>query len=230
MNNYHDEIISIQFISYASIPFKSDIYANRLMIDWGDGNTSTYENKKCYSIEYTYQSEGLQHIKISGDKVSYIDISRLSLTELTIAHCPELEFLDCSANELYRLQLLDCLAMEELHCNSNNLKDLIILGENKIGQINASYNELENLQLHDCGELQLLHCTNNRLKHLELPANKTLRKINISCNLMDTNDINDVFRQLPERVPADTAMIIYLDNPGTESCDKKLHTSKKWHG
>lgn len=230
MNNYYDESITIQFISYAAIPFKSEIHAERLTIDWGDGHISTYEHQKHYSIEYIYPSEGLQRITISGEKITYLDVSRLSLSELSLERCNKLESLDCSSNELYKLQVSECKAMEELLCNSNNLKELIISGANRLSQINASYNELEHIELHSCNDLQLLHCTNNKLKRLELEGNNALREINISNNLLDSDRLNYIFRQLPERKTTDNAMIFYLDNPGSESCDKSLYYLKKWHG
>ena len=37
-----EEEIQIRFISYAHIPFKAEIEAENLQIDWGDGQYSQY--------------------------------------------------------------------------------------------------------------------------------------------------------------------------------------------
>ena len=101
--NISAEEFHIHFISYANIPFKAGIYASDLSIDWGDGTSSILKEKQYFNIVHHYQQEGLFHIKISGHRISNLNVSRLNLVDLQLEHCPSLEYLNCSINELKEL-------------------------------------------------------------------------------------------------------------------------------
>ena len=94
--NISAEEFHIHFISYANIPFKAGIYASDLSIDWGDGTSSILKEKQYFNIVHHYQQEGLFHIKISGHRISNLNVSRLNLVDLQLEHCPSLEYLNCS--------------------------------------------------------------------------------------------------------------------------------------
>ena len=161
--NISAEEFHIHFISYANIPFKAGIYASDLSIDWGDGTSSILKEKQYFNIVHHYQQEGLFHIKISGHRISNLNVSRLNLVDLQLEHCPSLEYLNCSINELKELDLSSCPALEELHCNSNNLQTLDLSSNPKLMQLNVSYNLLETLDLSLCPKLQSLYCSFNHL-------------------------------------------------------------------
>ena len=103
--NISAEEFHIHFISYANIPFKAGIYASDLSIDWGDGTSSILKEKQYFNIVHHYQQEGLFHIKISGHRISNLNVSRLNLVDLQLEHCPSLEYLNCSINELKELSI-----------------------------------------------------------------------------------------------------------------------------
>lgn len=228
MKHCQEEVIVIQFVSYAAIPFKAEIYATQMTIDWGDGTFSHYE-EEYHQVIHHYLSEGLQTIRMTGEKISYVDISRLSLTKLVLVHCPALEYLDCSANELCSLDLRNCAVLEELRCNSNNLRELDLSVNSAINLANVSYNMLERLQLIGCRKLKTLYCGNNKLRVLDLSGCPSICELNIGYNNLDSEKINSLFEQLPSQKVAENASINYLENPGMEGCDKKIIQVKNWH-
>lgn len=62
-----EEEIQIRFISYAHIPFKAEIEAENLQIDWGDGQYSQYRGKH-FHPSHTYAHEGTFLIRMTGKK------------------------------------------------------------------------------------------------------------------------------------------------------------------
>mgnify|MGYP000010598447 FL=1 len=224
--NISAEEFHIHFISYANIPFKAGIYASDLSIDWGDGTSSILKEKQYFNIVHHYQQEGLFHIKISGHRISNLNVSRLNLVELQLEHSPSLEYLNCSINELKELDLSSCPALEELHCNSNNLQTLDLSSNPKLMQLNVSYNLLETLDLSLCPKLQSLYCSFNHLTSVCLNHCRDILYIDLCNNLLNKEKLDLLFSQLPHRTKR--AMIYYLENPGSEFSDYHLLKLKNW--
>lgn len=218
MNIYPEEI-EILFMSYTQISFKTEIAANELEINWGDGQISTYRNQSYYTITHTYSNEGLRKIHISGSKITELNLSGLSLVSL-ILHCPYLEYLNCCCNELNKLDLSNCPLLEELYCSSNNIVSLNLSGLPHLQQVNTAYNLLEKLDISDCQALNYLYCSNNHLTYLKLGSNHTLLYLDLSNNLLEKETLNEIFRQFKRILK--NQIIYYLQNPGSDFCDTKI--------
>lgn len=226
--NAPKETISLQFVSYAAILFKAEIYAKQLTIVWGDGEISNYCNEEYYPITHLYRFEGVQKIKISGENITYLSISHQMLKELTLENSPALEYLNCSGNELFSLNLNGCASLEELYCNSNNLENLHLPDIHNIYLLNASYNNLKMLELRNCHALQTLYCSNNKLKEVDFSSCNSINEINISHNSLGAESMDSLFRQLPAKQNKNLALICYIENPGLEDCDRTIVVEKKW--
>lgn len=229
MNHLQTENITLQVISYSNVPFKAKIYADQLIIDWGNTIETCHPKNNCFNIEYIFPQEGLHDIVISGVNITYVELSGINSTNLSFDHCPHLEYLNCSGNELTTLDTKACPALEELFCNSNNLTELIISENKQLIQLNASYNNLSRLQIINCPNLHTLYCAHNQLTSLNLTECPALNDINISHNLFTPDGINHLFNQLPIRSTQDYAMIHYPENPDFETCDITILETKNWH-
>ncbi len=222
------DIITLQFTSFTVIPFKAEIYAENLTIEWGDGYTTKYQDGDYFNIQYHYRSEGLHQIKITGENIYFLDVSSLGLTALALVSCPNLEYLDCSGNEICELNLNTCYLLEELYCNSNNLKELILPPMNRIAHLNISYNGLERLHLKNSYALHALHCMNNKLTQIDFSTCIAISRININHNLIPAEEMKRIFQQLPTKEKCDCAIIGYIQNPEAELCDNKILYTKNW--
>lgn len=229
MEIYSAEIITIHFVSYAAIPFKMEILADELLIDWGNGEQTAYSGEEYYQITRSFPSEGLYHIRISGKNISCLDVSRLCLSEMKLEHCPSLESLNCSVNELTELNLEHCPVLEELYCNSNNLRTIDFSKNPEISMIQASYNQLTNLEIRDCAKLMVLYCSNNYFHVLDISGCLSLVNINISNNHFDKNELVDFLEQLPCKNKPEAATIYFYANPAGETDYGYIIESKNWH-
>lgn len=185
--DFTPEEVIIYFMSYAGIPFKGEATARQLTIEWGDGECETPTPQSYCPIFHTYATEGLQQIRLRGKGITSLDISRLSLTEVHLKHCPYLEYLNCSVNELHALDLQHCPALEELICNSNNLRELDLTPTPLLCHVDVSYNALEKLDLSSCSMLQRLFCSNNRLQYLDLTPCTCICELETENNMLVQN-------------------------------------------
>lgn len=196
MKTYPEEI-HILFVSYAQIPLKIEIYADSTEIDWGDGNRSGSQN---FSVMHEFKTEGTYHIRISGKKITGLNISRSNLISLQL-RCPALEYLDCSVNELNELDLSHCPALEELYCNSNNLTQIDLSGLQHLQQANLSYNLLKTLDITLCRKLNALHCYANHLSTFKFKPIPFLNFLDLGNNLLNQDQVNDILNQLSSFLP-----------------------------
>lgn len=225
MNNYPEEI-TLSFTSYAGIPFKAEIYSAELNINWGDGTISTNRDTPYCVLYHKYAQEGLYTIQISGHLITGLNVSHLSLTEISLFHCHFLEFLNCAGNELKELKLEECPSLTHLYCNSNNLRSLDCNSIPQLAQLNVAYNMLRTLNLAPCSALQSLYCPYNSLEAIQLSAHPSLYSLQTDSNLLERERLNQIFQALPYR--EENAFISYLDNPGSIFADTQILKLKKW--
>lgn len=227
MDHYSEEII-IHFTSYAPTPFKAEIYADSLTIDWGQGPVSFQSESNYFNLTHHYQTNGKQEIRITGDNITYLDISRLNLTEIKLNNCLYLEYLNCSVNELFKVDLKQCPALEELLCNSNNIHSLDLSMNPGLTTLNISCNTLEQLNLSSCQALKTIYCIDNQLRTLDISSCNNLCYLDISNNLFDTVQLDNLFGQLPASRKEDHSTICYMENRGSECCNKEILKEKGW--
>ena len=229
METHLNEVLTLQFMSYAAIPFRAEIYADELLIDWDDDRQGFFTGQTYYQISHHFASEGMRQIRIVGKNISHLNVSRQNLLGIELEDCPALDYLDCSVNELPALNLEHCPSLEELHCNSNNIRMLDFSANPRLFLLEASYNNLETLYLRACNELRALHCSNNCLSDLEMEGCDHLSHLDISANCLETSELVGIFQQLSVKDKKSKAIIHYHANPGdTVGCDDILK-SKNWH-
>ena len=208
------EEINLLFISNNHLPFRAEISAKELEINWGNGNPSIYKDIPLTTISHEFENEGIQHIIIRGKKINSLDLSHLGLRFLSIANCENLEYLDCSVNELNILDLSQCQRLEELYCNSNNLQILDLSSLTALQQANLSYNVLKNLDIRNCKALRNLYCSNNRLTQINAGKNNALSDLDVSNNLLEEEALKQLLSILTKSNP--DIILCRTQNPGNK--------------
>lgn len=224
------ESVVIEFISYPTLPFTTEIYAEHLTIDWGDGNNLSYDPSSIYfKLTYTYPTEKIRKICLKAKHIYSLKINNLGITGLSLKNCTSLEYLHCGGNELTELDISNCPHLEELHCNSNNLTEFQIPVSNRLSYLNLSYNSFNILKLEHTCFLQNLYCANCHLHRLDIQYGKSLNHLNISNNCLNTAALDHFFHVLPEKDPWDYATLYLAGNPGNSASFEKRRQSKGWY-
>lgn len=116
---------------------------NTCSIDWGDGNII----HKQISGQYDLSSQGSAYIsgkqvKISGEGILKLDVSRMGLSVLDVSKCPDLAILSCEHNQLKSIDVSNCTYLEELYANFNQLSLLDISKNSRVSFLTCAGNNL----------------------------------------------------------------------------------------
>lgn len=225
-----NEFVILEFVSYATLPFTTEIYAENLTIDWGDGNSISYDPSATYfKITYSYAMEETRRICFKGTRIYSLKLNNLGLTYLSLKNCSSLEYLHCGGNELTELDISDCPYLEELHCNSNNLTEFQVPDSNRLVYLNLSYNPFSILELQHGHFLQNLYCTHCRLYQLDISPCTALNHLDISHNFLGTEVLNRLLSALPEKIPGEYATFYPAGNPGNNAAFQKRMHRRGWY-
>jgi len=180
-------------------------------IDWGNGTTINSSDLWSLPIYFDKNySDKINHsIKINGSGLNTIDglfCFNNELTNLDVSHNPKLKTLDVLRNKLKNIDVSKNLELTELNCTLNQLKSL-----------DVSKNTL----------LEILSCENNQLKSLDVRNNTKLMSLFLRSNQLSSNQLNLLFETLHKNKIWEKTIFIG-GNPGAESCDKSIATSKGW--
>lgn len=152
--------------------------ANKITVDWGDGEVVTYQADAKNSV-----------FKIEGTvKGSVISVS--SNANWNMLGCA-----NCGITDIDLSQAKD---LRSLYCRNNEIKALDLRGMTRLVDLDCSYNKIERLRFtsnvaaqNDLSSIENLNLSHNSLKgsyNLTLP---TLQNLNISSNKYTNIRIND---------------------------------------
>ncbi len=191
MNDFQEEI-NIFFENKDDVFFEAEVVAGKTVINWGDGDDLYIEGKELSAVSHFFTSKGNQKISIKGKGITYLNISRLNLSALSLINCPQLRYLDCSVNELYDLDLSACPLLEELYCNSNHIGVLNFTKIPRLIHINAAYNQLEEVDIAACTALHTLHCSYNSLKQFRYGNHPDLSILDLRHNKLEGDQLTQL--------------------------------------
>ena len=219
-------------------------------ITWNDfSNESFWYCETETKTEHNYSQATTYSVRISGENITAFCCRRLNIDSLTI-NTPTLKELDCSDNKLTTLDISKIPALERLNCFRNPLKNLdvskntalkaLCSAENQLTtlnvsantaleELNCSHNSLTTLNLSKNIKLRNLNYGSNNIKSIDISNNKNLYRISCRFNRLSVEELNALFRSLPE--PADGEKLYMIDimyNEGTDTCDWSIAEERGW--
>ena len=111
----------------------------------------------------------------------------------------------CYTKHITSLDVSGCPALTSLRCYGNNLTSLDVSKNTALTSL-------------DCG--------NNSLTSLDISKNTALTYLRCGNNNLSASALNKIFNDLP---PITYGEISYWNNPGTDTCDKRILDYKGWY-
>lgn len=224
-----------------------------LKVDWGDGSPLEIINSN-HAVYHQYPAMGEYTVRIYGDifwfcamgigairgtqfpKVSDLlftnakFLNRLqcfagTLTELDLKTMTSLSQLFVGSNSISSLNLRHCNKLMLLYCESNLLTELYVSENPNLEKLQCSDNLLSSLDLSNNSILERLNCRGNHLKRINLSSNYNIVELNCANNILEAAELNSIFTDLPI---VEQGKICIVGNPGTETCDMIIATTKGW--
>ena len=194
--------------------------------DWYDGNTPS---------SFTVTSQDTT-IKVYGD-ITGFDCSGNgdNITNIYVVKNTLLKTLNCSKNSLSTLNLVLNTQLADLNCSSNQIASLDISNNRALIDLDCSSNGLTTLSLAENTSLRTLNCSNNSLQSLDVSNNKRLKNIYCYGNNFTSIALDEIYCDLPDREPVDSARIFTLNELSSasevavvEATNSANTTNKNW--
>ncbi|RWX02544.1 T9SS type A sorting domain-containing protein [Flavobacterium cerinum] len=162
-----------------------------------DIHTITSNPNKISSLEGLQYFTNLKTLKCSGNEISTLDVSMLSLlmtincsrnqiTNINVSGLNQLKELSCSANNISTLNTSGLTALETLFCQGNSLNSVNFENIPALKNLNISENQLTTLNITALTNLEVLSCSNNEISQLVIANLSSLREIVVAGNSLNT--------------------------------------------
>lgn len=170
----------------------------KLNIDWGDGNlveTETISNDpegKRVSTTITGTPIGEGKIKIYGSGITYFEayskISGAKITAMDVSRCTELEYLHANTNSLTGIDLSKNTKLKTINLATNMIQSINLEANTELYDLNLEGNKLESINLQANQKLTLLRLSKNTFGTLDLSSNLQLKTVYLlNCGLTQVN-------------------------------------------
>lgn len=170
----------------------------KLNIDWGDGNlveTEIISNDpegKRVSTTITGTPIGEGKIKIYGSGITYFEayskISGAKITAMDVSRCTELEYLHANTNSLTGIDLSKNTKLKTINLATNMIQSINLEANTELYDLNLEGNKLESINLQANQKLTLLRLSKNIFGTLDLSSNLQLKTVYLlNCGLTQVN-------------------------------------------
>jgi len=199
-------------------------------INWGDG-VITNRNWNWYDYEefhHIYIGTSYHDITIIGENIPFLNCSGNQLTSLNVSNNTALTELHCDDNLLTSLDVRNNIALTYLYCWGNQLTNLDVSNNIALTSLSCGQNQLLSLDVRNNIALTYLYCGANLLTSLDVSNNTALTELSCSWNQLLSLALNALFGTLHSNNLGEEKTISISENPGAESCDRSIATTKGW--
>lgn len=188
---------------------------------------SAMKSLKYINIEYTGLTDivlaGLPALEsvnlVSCEELKTVNLSESNASSIDVRMCSKLNAINAYGSTLYSIYCENCNTLESL--------DMHDCSKLEIAKINTS--SLSRLNLQNCGILRELTVSGGKLQYVDLTTCRNLYNIDFYSNLIDTENLNRILTELPDRnSDVITGKIKVTGNPGAETCDRNIAYNKNW--
>ncbi|MGI6573242.1 MAG: PL29 family lyase N-terminal domain-containing protein [Fermentimonas sp.] len=166
-------------------------------------------------------------------KVTLLDCSANSLSELDVTNNSALKELTCRDNKLAELDLSKNAILTELICGNNDLEELDVTNNAALTELWCNKNELITLDLSKNTALKTLWCQGNQFTTLDLSKNNALMELKCFSNKISGDNMTALVNSLPNRTAGSKGKFYVFGSGLTEQneCTRQqvvIATSKHW--
>jgi len=152
------------------------------------------------------------------------------LTSLDVSNNIELTGLFCGINQLTGLDIRRNIKLDTLGCSDNKLTKLDVSNSSVLEYLYCDNNQLTILDVSKNSALIWFSCSNNQLTDLDVSRSIELMTLFCRNNQLSTTSLNALFATLHSNCISGFEKSIYIgNNPGTNTCNPSIATSKGWN-
>ncbi len=189
----------------------------------------------------TFNTPELDYLWLAGSQITSLDLSKMPklrqlniydnvlLESLDLSHNPELTYLDISfAEKIQKLDLSATSKLRTLKAAQTKLSSWDLSRVPLLTEIDLSMTKIRELDLSSLTQIRLIMLPSCGLEHVTFPSAPDLKEVFINDNKLSADELNAIYKALPQRDAADEAKIYIKNNPGAETSNTGLLKSKNW--
>lgn len=183
-----------------NLTFASTTAANRIIIDWGDGNrivtdTIALEDEYGTTTTVTGKPTGDGTIKIYAREISVFGcdshVDGPHVTAINTSAATELKELNVYTNALTTLDVSKNTKLEELNCYNNPITELDLSANTALNVLDAKNMKLAKIDLTKNTALTKLTLNENLLTEIDLSLNTELKSLYLLKNKLSAIDLSN---------------------------------------
>ncbi|MDR0422474.1 MAG: hypothetical protein LBH72_05635 [Proteiniphilum sp.] len=113
---------------------------------------------------------------------------------------------------------------EVRHTYAGEAEHTVRIQAENLSFFNCNEQCLTALDVSNCIALRVLYCSSNKLSALDMSKNTALKGLACDKNQLSADALNRIFTDLPDEY----GVILIEDNPGSDTCNRKIAAEKKW--
>lgn len=184
------------------------------------------------------EGTALTHLDVSNNpSLTFLYCRDNKLTSLNVSRCPALEEINCEYNKLTILNASGCKNLKTIWGYANDFTSIDVSGCTVLRTLSCGKNNLTSIDVSECTELGALYCYHTNITSLDISKNTKLKQLVCNDCQLSASALNQIFSDLPQgyksyQIDDSTWMSgtnIYIgNNPGSDSCNRKIAEDKKW--
>lgn len=189
------------------------------------------------SLKSLYISGGYDNSKPSGTldlsaikSLEIVDIDYTGITDIILSGIPALKSVDLSSCRTLKTVNASGTGLNSIYCNCALLETVNLDNCNNLEMVNVLNSKLSTLSIDNCGMIKELDASFGQLQYINFTTCFEIYNINLQNNIIDTENMNRIFTELPDRNnDVVTGKLNMANNPGAETCDKNIALNKNWY-
>lgn len=171
----------------------------------------------------------LQYLDLNiADLENLLIMNCKNLKSISVNKCLSLNYINIKHTPITTLDLRNNNKISFIFCEYTELNKLLTGNIDNLSSFGCNYSKIKTLSLENAKNLSFIECIGNNLTNVELKNNPMLVELLLDNNMLDTNAINQIFSDLLPVGYQNKKYITFKNNPGEETCDKKIVLDKGW--
>lgn len=189
----------------------------------------------------TFNTPELDYLWLTGSQITSLDLTKMPklrqlniydnvlLEALDLSHNPELTYLDISfAEKIQNLDLSATPKLTTLKAAQTKLSTWDLSKVPLLTELDLSMTKIQSLDLSALTQVKVIMLPKCELEHVTFPSAPDLKEVFINDNNLSADELNAIYKALPQREATDEAKIYIKNNPGAETSNTSLLKSKNW--
>ena len=172
--------------SKRAFSFEGTQYDGKLVVDWGDGVTTTDV------LTHRYTDNQAQHVIVINDgDITTLNVPDNEIISVSFTNMPNIDVLNMDNNLLTQIDISSLTKVTSISLKNNKLSNLSLTANPNVNYLDLGRNNFSSLDLSNLVSLKNLLLNDNKLTSLNVAANVALINMNIDNNQLTSLNLGN---------------------------------------